>query len=259
MLKKRLIFILYYNAGIFCLSRNFKLQKVGDAKWLVDRFRFKSIGSYIDEIVVLDVNRENKQQKCNGQDYLKSLEYLMKETFVPLTIGGGLRDLDQVKQCFEFGADKVLFNSPIIENPSFVEQCIDRYGAQAVVASVDFISSSNGYISKLHNGEDEGLKIDSHLQKINDLGVGEVMINSIDMDGTGMGFDMELIKQCDQIRAPLIVAGGAGKPEHFSDILILDTVQAAATGNLFNFIGKGFESVLNYLIEQNFPVRNSKQ
>ncbi len=258
MLKKRLIFILYYDAGVFCLSRNFKLQRVGDSKWLVDRFRFKSIGRYIDEIVVLDVNRGNKQQRCNGEDYVNALKYLMKETFVPLTIGGGLDTLDQVKQCFEFGADKVLFNSSIIENPSMVEQCIEKYGAQAVVASVDFISSSNGYISRLFNGQNDGLRIEKHLQIINELGVGEVIINSIDKDGTGMGFDMNLIKQCENVMAPLIVAGGAGKPEHFSEVLTLESVQAAATGNLFNFIGKGFESVRQYLIENKFPVRYTK-
>jgi imidazole glycerol phosphate synthase subunit HisF len=83
------------------------------------------------------------------------------------------------------------------------------------------------------------------------------MVNSIDQDGTGNGFDMELVRQCMGIPVPLIVAGGAGKPEHFADILALPGVDAAATGNLFNFIGKGFERVRAHLLEQGLPVRSA--
>jgi imidazole glycerol phosphate synthase subunit HisF len=84
------------------------------------------------------------------------------------------------------------------------------------------------------------------------------MINSIDQDGTGTGFDMKLLQQCLGLPVPLIVAGGAGKPEHFTDVLALAGIDAAATGNLFNFIGSGFERVRTHLIEQGLPVRSAK-
>ena len=84
------------------------------------------------------------------------------------------------------------------------------------------------------------------------------MINSIDRDGTGMGYDLSLISRCLAIDVPLIVAGGAGKPEHFADVLALNHVEAAATGNLFNFIGKGFERVRGHLVQGRFSVRNAE-
>src|SRR5262245_37115888 len=114
MLKKRLIFILYFDSGVFFLSRNFRLQRVGDVRWLVDRFRFKNIGRFIDEIVILDVSRNANADRCGGRVFNEALTYLMRETFVPLTIGGGIRSIEDASRCFGLGADKILFNSPIL-------------------------------------------------------------------------------------------------------------------------------------------------
>ncbi len=260
MLKKRLIFILYYSGGDFFLSRNFRLQRVGDVRWLIDKFRFKSIGKYIDEIIVLDVTRESYDNKTSWDYLANSLTYLMKETFVPLTIGGGLRSAEQVSRCFEMGADKVLFNTPLITQPELVRECVVHFGAQAVVASIDVISSQGIYLSRITNGELEGLALVDHINKAVNLGVGEIIINSIDQDGTGTGFDMNLVRHSlGRFSVPLIIAGGAGKPEHFSDVLAIPGIDAAATGNLFNFIGKGFERVRSHLLERGLPVRSATQ
>jgi imidazole glycerol-phosphate synthase subunit HisF len=257
MLKKRLIFVLYYDAGAFYLSRNFRLQRVGDVRWLVDKFRFKSIGRFIDEIVILDVTREPRTGLSKDDRFGDALAYLMKETFVPLTIGGALRSLDDVKQCFQLGADKILFNTPVLTQADLVRECVAQFGAQAVIASIDIGIKDGAYLSRLENAQTPGLSLAEHLQRAIDLGVGEVMVNSIDQDGTGTGFDMELVRQCSGLPVPLIVAGGAGKPEHFADVLALHGVDAAATGNLFNFIGKGFERVRTHLLGQGLPVRSA--
>lgn len=257
MLKKRLIFILYYSDGNFFLSRNFRLQRVGDARWLVDKFRFKMIGKFVDEIVVLDVTRDSQRSVLHDQVFRDALSYVMRETFVPLTIGGSLRDMEQVKQRFEFGADKVLFNTSIITKPTLIRECVDRFGAQAVMASLDVYLNEGLYATRILNAELPGLPLMEHIQRVVDLGVGEVLVNSIDRDGTGTGFDLNLAQQCAGVSIPLIIAGGAGKPEHFADILSLPGVDAVATGNLFNFIGKGFEAVRIHLLECSLPVRKA--
>jgi cyclase len=258
MLKKRLIFVLYYYEGAFYLSRNFRLQRVGDVSWLMDKFRFKSIGRFIDEIVILDVTRNPLPGVSKDERFGGALAYLMRETFVPLTIGGALRSLEDVKRCFDLGADKILFNTPIIAQAELVRECVALFGSQAVIAEIDVIRGGDDrFISRLSNAEELGLPLADHLQRALELGVGEVMVNSIEQDGTGTGFDMKLVRQCMGLPVPLIVAGGAGKPEHFADVLALPGVDAAATGNLFNFIGKGFERVRSHLLEKGLPVRSA--
>ena len=259
MLKKRLIFALYYDAGVFCLSRNFRLQRVGDIHWLVDKFRFKTIGKFVDEIVILDVSRESHSGGFKDDRFGNALTYLMRETFVPLTIGGALRTVSDVKRCFHLGADKVLFNTPVLTQANLVQECVALFGAQAVIAAIDVSRAEGSFVSRIDKAQAPGLPLVDHLQLAVKLGVGEVMVNSIDQDGTGTGFDMEMVKQCSGLPIPLIVAGGAGRPEHFADVLALPGVDAAVTGNLFNFIGKGFESVSNYLHTKKLPVRCTSQ
>lgn len=256
MLKKRLIFILYFDSGDFFLSRNFRLQRVGDARWLVDRFRFKTIGRFVDEIVLLNVSRKPDASRCGGAAFTDALACLMRETFVPLTIGGGIRSVEDAKRCFEMGADKILFNSPIQSDPGLVGDCVSRFGSQAVIGAIDIKADAGGYLSRTGNGQQPGLPLDEHLGRMRAIGVGEVMVNSIDRDGTGMGFDTTLIDRCQAINVPLIVAGGAGRPDHFADVLSRRNVEAAATGNLFAFIGKGFELVREHLIANRLPVRS---
>lgn len=256
MLKKRLIFILYYDSGAFYLSRNFRLQRVGDVRWLVDKFRFKSIGRFIDEVVILDVSRNAESPRCGGDSFTEAIHYLMRETFVPLTIGGGVRCMADVRRCFDLGADKILFNTPVLNQPDLVSECVALFGAQAVVGAIDAIPDGADYMSKISNGQEAAIKLDQHLQHLSELGVGEILVNSINRDGTGMGFDRDLIERCQSLQVPLIVSGGAGKPEHFAEVLSMAGVEAAATGNLFNFIGKGFEQLRGYLLEKRFPVRN---
>jgi cyclase len=258
VLKKRLIFVLYFNDGVFCLSRNFRLQKVGNVRWLFEKFHFKSIERYIDEIVILDVSRDRGQKSTDAVHELKFVEtvnYLMRETFIPLTIGGGIRSMDDAKRCFTLGADKILLNSPVLTNPQFVRDCITRYGAQAVVGAIDVCSDHGKYSSRIENGQANGLSMLDHIDAVSDLGMGEILLNSIDRDGTGMGFDLDILTQCPQLSVPLIFCGGGGKPEQFDQALQVSTVDAVATGNLFNFVGNGFQRVRELLIDVGHPVR----
>ena len=254
MLKKRLIFILFFEDGIFHLSRNFTLQKVGDSNWLIEKFKFLSIGDYIDELVVIDVSRNRKN--INNLNILESsLKTVMKGIFVPLTIGGGINNLKAARKCFEMGADKILLNSSIVNDQDFVKECVKKFGSQAIVGSIDVRKKDDTYQTYIENGTKLYGSLTSHLQLTEDLELGEILINNIDRDGTGVGFDLNLCTFIPDMSMPIIISGGAGKPEHFSETLLLDSISAVGTGNLFNFIGTGFENARTHLCKELTSVR----
>ena len=239
MLKKRIIFILFFQDGYFHLSRNFTLQKVGDAEWLIDKFKFKSIGDFIDELVILDVSRNRKNEDI---DIIKdSVEKVMEGTFVPLSIGGGILNINDAASLFNIGADKIILNTTLIENPNFVKDAISTYGSQAVVGSIDYRRVGDDYFSFTNNGTEQSLLLNEAIRNAEKLGVGEIIINSIDKDGTGMGFDNNIIDNFPELQIPIIISGGAGKPDHFLEALNKKNISAVGTGNLFNFIGDGFQ------------------
>lgn len=239
MLKKRLIFILFFQDGYFHLSRNFTLQKVGDASWLIDKFKFKSIGDYIDELVILDVSRNRNNE--NLSVIKDSVEKVMRGTFVPLSIGGGILNINDAASLFSIGADKIILNTTLIENSNFVRDLISIYGSQAVVGSIDYRRVEDDYFSFINNGSQKSILLNEAILNAQKLGVGEIIINSIDKDGTGMGFDNSIIDSFPELEIPIIISGGAGKPDHFLDALKNSNISAVGTGNLFNFIGDGFE------------------
>ncbi len=248
MLKKRLIFILYFQDGIFHLSRNFNLQQVGDSKWLIDKFNFSSIGDYIDELIIIDVSR-NRSDKKNNKSLQDSIKSIMKGIFVPLTIGGGVYEMDEAEKCFDAGADKILINTAAVIKSSFVKDCVSKFGSQAVVGSIDIKKENNEYRTYIKNGTEIFSNFVQHINLIIDLKVGELFVNSIDRDGTGIGCDIELASMLPEISIPTIYAGGAGKPEHLSEALSLPNISAVGTGNLFNFIGTGFQDSRKHLSE----------
>ncbi len=242
--------------GYFYLSRNFTLQKVGDANWLIEKFKFSSIGDYIDELIIYDVTRDRNSKK----DLIlleKSVDKLMSQLFTPLTIGGGIKTLEQAARCFEIGADKISLNTCLSNKDDFVKECVSRYGSQAVLASVDVKKNNIGYVSFIQNGAFEHLKLYDYISNIVRLNVGEICLNSIDQDGTGTGLDLAMLEEIPKIPMPLIISGGAGKPEHFIAALSKDSVSAVATGNLFNFIGSGFLDAREYLSSHLTNVRTS--
>lgn len=255
MLKKRLIFVLYFSNGKFHLSRNFKLQSVGDARWLFDKFKFHTISKYVDEIIILDVDRDRRRVKYGFSiEFIDAVKFLMQKTFCPLTIGGGITSLEQVANCFDIGADKVLFNTAAISCPQVIRESVLKFGSQAVLGGVDFKADHSTWIN---NGTELAGSIQGHVEALVNLGVGEVLLNNIDADGTGQGFNLEILSYLPPgLSVPLIICGGAGKPLHFRDALLRQDVDAVATGNLFNFIGNGFEVARKILIDSKLSVRS---
>lgn len=254
MLKKRLIFILFFNDGYFHLSRNFVLQKVGDVDWLLDKFRFIEIGKYIDELILLDVTRNPGLESEKLLE--EAVKTLMKKVLVPLSIGGRLNSIEKVSRCFQIGADKVVLNTSLFVDPFLAISCVEKFGSQAVVASIDVKEDQGNYNCFSHNGSVKQFKLSEHLKKIVEIKPGELFVQSVNKNGTGTGLDLILAKKLFQVPMPLIIAGGAGKPEHFKSALQFDHISAVATGNLFNFIGDGFKQARDHLVSSGCRVRN---
>jgi imidazole glycerol-phosphate synthase subunit HisF len=242
MLRKRLIFTLIYENGFFSQSRNFRLQKVGDINWLEKNYGFKDIAFSLDELIILNASRENK----DSLNFSRVLNRLAEDVFIPISAGGRVRTLEDAKMLFENGADKVVLNTSIYRDQVLVKSIVKRYGSQSVIASIDY----KGEDVFIENGSYKiELNIYEYVNYINDLGVGELYLNSMENDGTGFGFDLKTAKKvANNISMPLIIAGGAGNEKHLIDGLLTEKIDAVATANLFNFMGDGLPNARNHIL-----------
>jgi cyclase len=247
MLKKRLIFTLLYSQGQFMLSRNFRLQKVGDIKWLKTNYDFSHISYSIDELVVLDVTRGERDTNI----FCDALKALAEGCFVPIAAGGGIRSTDHAKALLRSGADKVVINSPLYENNSLVDNLASEFGRQCIVASMDIKRSDDGVFRAW---SDSGSKCveggaAEWIERVAASRVGEIYLNSIDRDGTGHGYELGLLDLLPpQIAVPVILAGGVGNATHLAEGFADPRVDAAATAHLFNFVGDGLKQARLSLI-----------
>jgi imidazole glycerol-phosphate synthase subunit HisF len=237
MLKKRVIFTLLYDSGAFMLSRNFRLQKVGDLNWLKKNYNFSKIAFSIDELIILDVSRGER----DSEKFREHVQSLSEECFIPIAAGGGVRNIDAARKLLRSGADKVVLNTLLVKEKDSVVAIASEFGRQCLVASVDIKRNENLTSVWIENGDfDCGLSLPGHLKEILALPIGELYLNSIDRDGTGQGYDMGLLDLLQQqARVPVILAGGAGKDAHLIEGLNDRRVDAVATAHLFNFIGDG--------------------
>jgi len=251
MLRNRIIFSLIYSNGNFMQSRNFKLQKVGDIKWLKDFYKFHDISFSLDELVVLDSSRNTK----NLDTFSEHVKELSKNVYLPIAAGGGVNNVSDAELLFHSGADKIVLNTLIFENNEEVNKITSLYGSQSVVASIDYkyidgvpkIYTKNGSIQTEFDIYD--------LPKIiSSSGVGEVLLNSIDADGTGFGYDIDLVSQLSNINIPIIISGGAGNSKHFMQALDLKNISAVATANLLNFVGDGLPLARKDLIKKGYNI-----
>lgn len=228
-------------------SRNFRLQKVGNLGWLERNYQFQKIAFSLDELIVLNAGKESKSMN----DFAEMITKLVNDVFIPIAAGGGIKSMEDAELLFNSGADKIVLNSVLIENPELVKQLVVKYGSQSIVGSIDY-KSKNGICEIYVN--DGTCKLDmglpEYLKYLEDLQIGEIYLNSIDMDGTGFGYDFGNINNImASIKLPLIIAGGAGNEKHLMQGLKLTGVSAVATANLFNFIGDGLPNARKHLID----------
>jgi cyclase len=252
MLKKRVIFTLLYCNGEFMLSRNFRLQKVGNLRWLKKNYNFSKIAFSIDELIILDVSREKHDQ----DKFCEHVKSLTEECFIPIAAGGGIRDVEYARKLLRSGADKIVINSLAAINTKSINKIASEFGQQSIVLSVDVRHAEGDYSVWTENGSKEQMvSLTQYLENLNNFPIGELYLNSIDNDGTGQGYDFTLLQYLpDNLSMPVILAGGAGRHEHFAEGLNNEKVDAVATAHLFNFVGDGLARARNNLLEKGFKL-----
>jgi cyclase len=256
---KRIIFCLYYQDDYFYLSRNFRLQKVGDLEWLIKNFGFGQTANYIDELVVLLVKKNPSKEDFNN--FLTTLDNLRKKIFIPLVLGGNIRNIDTVNNYFKFGADKILVNSSAYDNKNLIQKISDSYGSQSISTMIDYKKSDNKINLYSNNGMKlENISFKNHISNLNNLNCGEIILNSMDNDGNGAGLDDLIINEIpNNIKKPILLMGGAGKPEHIYFSLQNKKIFGIVTANLFNFLGTGLKESRNLCVKKKIKLAYFEQ
>jgi cyclase len=248
MLKSRLIFTLLLEAGYYNQSRNFRLQRVGDLKWVHENYDFDSIARAIDELVVLDVA---SSEASDIEALAAQVRRLGDQCFMPIAAGGGIRNVAHAHKLFLAGADKIVLNSAYFEAPQLVRELVRTYGAQSVVASIDFrLQDGVRRVYSRGGTRDTGLTLEQAIELVQEVGAGELYLTSVERDGTGDGYDLESLAIAARLASmPVIASGGAGNHVHFVEALGSRAINAVSTANLFNFMGDGLRDARNEMLQ----------
>ncbi len=247
---KRIIYALLYCDGNFYLSRNFRLQKVGNIDWLKSNFGFGETCNFIDELIILNVKADPTKE--DFKFFFQDINRLREKIFVPITLGGGVRTLDHAKNYFDNGADKILINYLAHHNRDICKKISNIYGEQAISIMVDFKKNNNITSTYTNSGKILSQNLKDFILSVTEIKFGELILNSIDKDGTASGFSLDCLKLIpEEFKNPILMMGGAGKPEHFWPVLSEKKISGVITANIFNFLGNGLEEARNYSIEKN--------
>ena len=208
-----------------------------------------------DELVFLDITASSD----NRDTVVDMVRSVAKKLFIPFTVGGGIRTVDDFKKILREGADKVAVNSAAIMDPTLIERAADKFGSQCVVVAIDAKRRADGTgwnIFKNGGRVDMGIDAVEWAKKAVSLGAGEILLTSMDCDGTKAGFDNELTRIIsDSVNVPVIASGGAGKLEHFYDAFNEGHADAALAASLFHFKELSIREVKDYLNNKGVPVR----
>jgi cyclase len=168
----------------------------------------------------------------------KIISETAKKIFIPITVGGGLRSISDIKEVLRVGADKVCLNTAAIKNPQLIKDASRMFGSSTIVVAIEAIKENNGnYLAYTDNGREyTGVDVFEWAQKVTELGAGEIVITSVDREGTGQGYDLELIsKITNLVGIPVIAHGGAGNQQHVVDVLIEGNISSAMISSLFHY------------------------
>ena len=198
------------------------------------QFALKYFNENIDELLYMD-----SVASLYGRNHLsQTVEDVSQKVFLPICVGGGIRSLDDAKKVFDAGADKIALNTMAIKNPKLIYEISNRYGNQSVIVSVEAKKlTENKWEAFCDNGREKtGVDVKDWVSQLENLGAGEVLITSIDMEGTKKGFDLELLRLAsEQSRLPIIASGGAGSLTHIEKALKIDGVEAVALASILHY------------------------
>ena len=250
MLKKRIIPCLDVKDGRVVKGINFiDLVDAGDP---VEQAKFYSENG-ADEICFLDISASLEERDT----MLSVLKKTAEEVFIPLTVGGGIKSIKNIKDSLMAGADKVSINSAAINNPNIIKNASEHFGSQCIVVAIDVKKTGSSWTVYSHGGTiNTDIEALSWLEKIQKLGAGEVLLTSMDRDGTKLGFDLELLREANKILdIPLIASGGVGTKEHFYEGAQIGQADALLAASVFHFDEISILEVKQFLKKNNIDVR----
>lgn len=252
MFTKRIIPCLDVNAGRVVKGVNFvDLRDAGDPVEIAKAY--DKAGA--DELVFLDITASSDARET----VVDMVRKVAEQVFIPFTVGGGIRTVEDFKKILREGADKVSVNSAAIDHPELVREAALKFGSQCVVVAIDAKrrADGSGWNIYKHGGRlDVGIDAVEWAKKVESLGAGEILLTSMDGDGTKAGYDIELTKAvAEAVSIPVIASGGAGSLEHFYEALTDGKADAALAASLFHFKELKIRQVKEYLKEKDVPVR----
>ena len=244
MLKKRLIITLTFLDCVLFRTKKFK-PDYRYTKNFIDLFS-------IDELILIDISK-----KKFSPNFLEIVNYFSKNCFVPICVGGGIKELTHADNYFQIGADKVLIGTSLINEKNVVGQMVNKYGSQAIIQSIDIKKKDRKYALYSNSGR-KLEKIDplTAIEEATNNKVGEILINNIDLDGSLLGYDIEIINKLKtKANCPLLALGGAGNWQHFTDLFFKTDISAVCTQNIFHFTEESIISAKKFLKNKKINIR----
>ena len=250
MLAKRVIACLDVKAGRVVKGINFvQLKDAGDPAELAAAYNREGV----DEVVFLDITASHEGRGL----IVETVARTARQVFIPLAVGGGIRSVADARSILTSGADKVSVNTAAIENPELITALSEEFGAQAVVLAIDARREADHWQVFTYGGRKrENLSAVEWAERGEELGAGEILLTSMDCDGTEKGFDCELTRAVSSaVGIPVIASGGAGTPEHFAQVLTEGRADAALAASIFHYGKIRVSDLKSYLKSRGIPVR----
>ncbi len=260
MLKRRLIPVLFLKNGLIVRSENFSYhQNLGNPVTEVKRYSDWNV----DELIYIDISREkyydlrrDDLRVSSEPDLMEIIRGISKVCFMPLTFGGGIRTIEDIRERIQNGADKVTINTAAIQDPEFIEKCSEVFGVQCIVVSIDYKIMSGKPKVFTRGLIETDMDPVEWAKEVEKRGAGEIFLNSIDCDGSAEGYDIDLIKKVvDAVNIPVIACGGAGEFHDFVDLAEKTNVSAMAAGNIFHFTELSYSRAKEVLLKNKINVR----
>jgi len=250
MLTKRIIACLDVRDGQVVKGVQFQeLRHAGDPGELARRYNVEGI----DEVVILDITATLEKRQAMA----RTIGAVAKEIFLPLTVGGGIRSEEDADAAVEAGADKVSLNTAALKNPSLITTLAKRYGSQAVIVAIDAKRRGDHFAVFVRSGTaDADRDAVEWARQAESFGAGEILLTSMDRDGTRAGFDNEMTAAVsDAVNIPVIASGGAGTFDHFTDVFTQGHADAALAASIFHYAESSVRDLKRHLRENGVPVR----
>jgi len=251
MLKKRIIPCLDVKDGNVVKGINFlKLKKIGDPVEQAQIYQDQGA----DELCFLDISASTENRSIIIDIVKKTAE----KCFMPLTVGGGIKNLEDIRNLLKAGADKISLNSFAVNKPGLVKEAAKKFGNQCIVVAIDVKKMTNGNYSVFTHGGNKKTDLDalSWAKKVEEYGAGEILLTSMDRDGTGNGFDLEITKEiADNVSIPVIASGGVGSLQHLVDGVEIGNASGVLAASIFHYGKFSIQEAKKFMKDSGVQVR----